>query len=193
MMKVKSRVWKSFSKLYFCSYFIHNFIKILQNEMFYTKKCNYFSHEKRWECLILSQIPVTCKGETLDLIERQGLIASTVLPKVYSIFSTSHYCYETGNKVKNLLNCILPMISHLADVFDETKQQPVMSWAPISTCMGPLGHQIYPTKTQFSKEGLKWSKFAKIMILIVFFILTDSREGFKKKCGIFHTQWVVWV
>ena len=27
-------------------------------DMFFTKKCNYFSRGRRWECLILSQIPL---------------------------------------------------------------------------------------------------------------------------------------
>ena len=32
-----------FFKLDFCSSISHNFINIGQNDMFYTKKCNYFS------------------------------------------------------------------------------------------------------------------------------------------------------
>ena len=42
-----------FSNLDFCSSINHNFINIGQNDMFYTKKCNYFSRGTRWECLIL--------------------------------------------------------------------------------------------------------------------------------------------
>ena len=33
----------------------HNFVNIGPNDMFFTKKCNYFSQEGRWNNLILSQ------------------------------------------------------------------------------------------------------------------------------------------
>ena len=42
-----------FSNLDFCSSINHNIINIGPNDMVYTKKCNYFSQGKRWECLIL--------------------------------------------------------------------------------------------------------------------------------------------
>ena len=44
-----------FSNLDFCSSINHNFINIGQNDMFYTKKCNYFSRGTKWDYPFLSQ------------------------------------------------------------------------------------------------------------------------------------------
>ena len=46
-----------FSKLDFSTSSYHNFVNIGPNDMFFTKKCNYFSQERRWTNSILSQSP----------------------------------------------------------------------------------------------------------------------------------------
>ena len=73
-----------FFKLDFCSFISHNFIKIGPNDMFYTKKCNYFSRGKRWEGLIF--VLDSFKGEIFDFkVKWQGLIAGTAFKKVFKI------------------------------------------------------------------------------------------------------------
>ena len=62
-----------FFKLDFCSSISHNFIKIGPNDMFYTKKCNYFSRGKR---KMFNFVLDSLKWEIFDFkVKLQGLIA----------------------------------------------------------------------------------------------------------------------
>ena len=62
-----------------CSY--HNSTNTGLIDMFFTKKCNYFSQGRKWECLILSQIPL--RGRYLT----SKLKGEFLLPVLYSIIT----------------------------------------------------------------------------------------------------------
>ena len=68
---VTKKIW-DFSRLGFLPSSNHNFINFGPTDMFFTKKCNYFSQERRWNESILSQSPK--KGCNCTLKSECGFI-----------------------------------------------------------------------------------------------------------------------